>query len=610
MPVTIIRDAYGVPHLYADTAAALFFGFGYVQAEDRLEALFRNLKQARGELAELEGAAALEGDIAVRAFCLSERAQAAWRTLPGAVRAELGAFAAGINRRQKDAPERRPEGAFLVTPQDIVTFALFINLAFSQEGLAAGSNGFVVAPPKLAAGRGSLVSMDPHLPLHGFYRWYEARLVGGEFDQHGVTFVGLPYLSMACNARLAWANTVNQPDLSDLYALRLRGDSGYEYDGQTRPLTFREFVFKIKGGGEVAQKIAYSHHGPLLAEGIAVRKAGAGEAGNVLQGRAQAVATDAVAYREALALRGTVMFNHLFGDASGQVGYVWGGRIPRRPEGFDFSGPLPGWTSASEWGAPVEFAELPQCQGAPRGFLQSCNDGPTRTGAGAYLTPTGPFPPWLAPDSQTLRGQRLSVLLEQANAIDLDSAKAIASDCCDLNADTHLPRLLAEAKQGMARDVLLHWDRTLTRESCGAALFQLALREGSVVRAMAQLARLNLPLDVAWGELHRHRRGGVDLPMDGGVESLCPSGGEPDPDGRVRVAFGSSFRMVAQLAEDACPELWAAQPYGNSDDPDSPHYTDQMELACRRAYRKVPWTRASAEAEATDHRVLLSAEKA
>lgn len=605
MPVTIFRDAYGVPHLYADTAAALFFGFGYVQAQDRPEALFRNLKQARGELAELDGLGALESDIAIRAFCLSERAQMAWRTLPGAVRAEIGAFAAGINRGQKEARGQRSEGAFMVTPQDILTFALFVNLAFSQEGMAAGSNGFVVGPSKLTAGSGSLVSMDPHLPLHGFYRWYEARLVGGEFDQHGVTFVGLPYLGMASNAHLAWANTVNQPDLSDLYALRLRGKDGYEYDGQTRALTFREFVFKVREGDNVTRKIAYSHHGPLLAEGIAVRKSAVGEAGLVLQSRAQGLATTAQEYREALALRGTVMFNHLFGDTSGQVGYVWGGRIPRRPEGFDFSGPVPGWTSATEWGEPVAFAELPQCENPPLGFLQSCNDGPTRTGAGAGLTPPGPFPSWLAPDSLTLRGQRLHTLLEQAGPLDLNSAKSIATDCRDLNADAQLPALLATAKHASARDILQSWDRTLTREAYGAALFQLALSEGSLAQAMAQLSRLELPLEVPWCELLRHRRGSVDLPMEGGKESLCLAGGEPGPDGRTTVAYGSSFRMLVQLSETAYPELWAAQPYGNSDDPSSPHYTDQMELACRRAYRKVPWTRVALEEEATDRAVLI-----
>lgn len=606
MAVTILRDAFGVPHLYADTAAALFFGFGYVQTQDRQEALFRNLKQARGELAELDGAAALEGDIAVRAFCLHERAQAAWRTLPGAVRAEIGAFAAGINRYQRDFPEQRPQSAFMVTPQDILTFALFVNLAFSLEGLAAGSNGFVVAPERLASKRGSLVSMDPHLPLHGFYRWYEARLVGGEFDLHGITFVGLPYPGMGSNGHVAWANTVNQPDLSDAYLLRLRGGTGYEYDGQTRALEFREFVFKLKGGGELARKIAYTHHGPMLTEGVAIRRVGGTDAGLVTQIRAQGLATTTQEYRESVAQRGTVMFNHLFGDSSGQVGYVWGGRIPRRPEGFDFSGPVPGWTSATEWGEPVAFAEHPQCAIPPLGFLQSCNDGPTRTGAGANLTPPGPFPPWLAPDSQTLRGQRLHKLLEDSGPLDLEGAKTIAMDCRDLNADSSLPRFLAEAKSGPAYELLTRWDKTLTQDSRGATLFQLALREGSVARALALLARHGLPLDTAWGELHRHRRGTVDLPMDGGIESLCPNGGEFGADGRMRVTFGSSFRMLAQLAPDTPPELWAAQPYGSSDNPDSPHYTDQMPLACRRQYRKVPWTRQALDSEATDRYKLES----
>jgi Protein related to penicillin acylase len=667
---TLLRDAYGAPHVFADTPAAAAYAFGYAQAEDRLEAILRHYKEARGERAELDGPAALEQDIGVRAFRIPETAREKLPTLPAEIRDELAAFAAGVNRFQKDHPEKRPPWAFDVTAEDVAAFALFVNLSFARDpyeqtpestGPAPGSNAFAIARARTASSKGSLVSLDPHLPLSGFLRWYEGHVSSGGsggVDVAGVTFAGLPYVLMGHNGAVAWANTVNDPDLSDLYEVRLSMTDGrpthYEYENEKRPLTLRTFEVKVRQSDgslkTVPQAIPYTHHGPILLQAggkaFAVRKAGVGDLGILEQARALGRARSVEDLRRALAGRHIVMFNYVFGDADGRIGYVWNGQIPRRPEGYDWRKPVPGWLKAAEWGDPVPFAELPQATDPPGGVLHSCNDGPTRTGAGSALKPhadPAKYPDWLAPDTRTLRGSRLATLLAAKPKWSPDDAKAAATDAHDLFAARERPALIAAAKAATGlsdedtklRDecvqVLSAWDGVLTADAKGAALFQAwnaAFAEAKVgglswrdtarpplasahpeeaVRTLLTVARRfaagGVPLDVPWGAVHRLQRGKHDLPADGGFESLVPNAGRPDATGKAVVTFGSSFRMLVELGNGPV-RAWSCLPFGNSDDPASPHYADQMPLAARRGYRSFPFARAEVEKEATARRVL------
>lgn len=692
---TILRDKFGVPHIFAKSEAAGLYALGYAQAEDRLAAVLRNYKQAKGELAELDGPDALPGDVESRAFRLHDIAREKYATISKESRADIEAFAAGINRFQRDHPEKKPAWAWDVTPFDIVAFAQFVNLFFARDPFEQpppasdlspiappdarphrerrpdsskpGSNGFVVAAKKLASGKGALVSLDPHLPFNGFLRWYEAHLVCGPLNVHGVNFAGLPLVAMGHNEHVAWANTVNLPDLADWYEIRLAGPpdalTGYEYEGKTRPLTERAFTFRIRQplGGTLQEEkrtVHYTHHGPLLlrdprGKWYARRKAGVGDLGLFDQTRAQCLAKNADEYRKAIASRHVVLFNHLFADDAGRVGYVWGGQIPRRPaSGHDWRAPVPGWTKEAEWGEPVSFAELPQVADPPAGFLQNCNDGP------AYVAPNASrkeHPVWLAPGVQTLRGQRLAALLTKENKLTPDAAKTLATDTLDLQAEQQLPALLDATRVTAAKSdtpagdktllaecaaVLAAWDGKLTADARGAALFQLwlnhplvaslvppafvpgnapaassaaTLHPDAATRALLETARrlqaANVPLDLPWGVVHRHRRGTVNLPLDGGGESLVPNVGPLGNDGTITAVFGSSYRMLVELGNGPHPRAWSIAPYGNSDEAASPHFADQMPLAARREYRPMPFTRQEVEAEATSRKTLLWPEK-
>jgi acyl-homoserine lactone acylase PvdQ len=651
---TILRDAYGVPHISADSEANALYGFGYAQAEDRLATMLAHYLASRGEAASVLGAGYLERDIAVRAYRLPEIAAKRYSELPAEVRREVEAFADGVNRYQADFPEKCPAWAFAVSPQDVLSLGLMYNLYFATDHFERspstfGSNGFAVAGARTASGN-TIVSLDPHLPIEGALRWYEGHVNGGAIHMYGVAFVGTPYMAMGTNGRIAWANTVNAPDLSDMYEVRLRQKAGkppvYEYDGGTRPCDVRTYSFSVRqGNGEVRtvnQTVVSTHHGPILKEEngkrYAIRKAGIGDIHVLTQVRAQCLARNVDEYRDALSGCHIVMFNHLFGDHTGDIGYISAGSVPRRPDGYDFHAPVPGWLAATEWGDTLTIDELPQAIRPASGFVQNCNDNPGYCGADDMQVPP-PYPDFLAPNVRTLRGDHMRELLENQTTVTADTVKAVATDCTDLNARRERLALilLADEARGDARlreaaDVLAGWNGSLNHDAVGAGLFQAWLLQPFVwtqlyvgtylpsdysavaplaerypeecakalVDAAEWLRAYGYPLDVKWGELHRLRRGNVDLPCDGGLDSLVPNGGRMnEADGKTTVQFGSSFRSVIELLPDGNPHIWAGAPWGNSDDPSSPHFADQLPLAARREYRPVPWTREAVQREAT-----------
>lgn len=651
---TILRDAYGVPHIFADTEVGALYGFGYAQAEDRLATMLGHYLASRGEAASILGAGYLERDIAVQAYRLPEIAAERYDELPVEVRREVEAFADGVNRFQTDFPEKCPAWAFAVSPQDVLSLGLMYNLYFATDHFERspstfGSNGFAVAGARTTSGN-AIVSLDPHLPIEGALRWYEGHVNGGAIHMYGVAFVGTPYMAMGTNGRIAWANTVNAPDLSDMYEIRLRQEAGkppvYEYDGGTRPCDVRTYSLRVRQeNGEVRtveQTVVSTHHGPILKQEngkrYAIRKAGIGDIHALTQVRTQCLARNVDEYRDALSGCHIVMFNHLFGDNKGDIGYISAGSVPRRPDGYDFHAPVPGWTSATEWGDTLTIDELPQAIRPSSGFVQNCNDNPGYCGADDMQVPP-PYPEFIAPNVRTLRGDHMRNLLENETAVTTDKVKAIATDCTDLNAARERLALilLADEARGDARlreaaDILAGWDGLLNRDAVGAALFQAWLLQpfvweklyvgtylpadynttaplaerypeecaNALVNAAEWLRAFGYPLDVTWGELHRLRRGNVDLPCDGGLDSLVPNGGRlNEADGKTTVQFGSSFRSVIELLPDGNPHIWAGAPWGNSDDPSSPHFADQLPLAARREYRAVPWTREAVAREAT-----------
>lgn len=327
-PVEVVRDRWGVPHIYAQSEEDLFFAQGYVHAQDRLWQMELARRAARGTLAEALGASALAGDRLARALGFVQAAEAEWAQMAGEERAALDAYARGVNafleergrlplefrllglepapwqaqdtlawarllawcldggwrqelvrarlvqavgaERAKELDPALAEEALLGTPGYLAGLpeATLLEAGAGAWPWAGSLDGLVLAVGgERAAEGGAILAAAPRLPVQMPSPWYEVHLAGGRYDVVGAGFPGLPGVAMGRNQRLAWGLGGARGDNVDLYVERLRpGDPPQaEIDGRWEPVTVREETIRVRGQAEPEQVTLYStRHGPLV----------------------------------------------------------------------------------------------------------------------------------------------------------------------------------------------------------------------------------------------------------------------------------------------------------------------------------------------------------
>jgi acyl-homoserine-lactone acylase len=219
----ILWDTYGVPHIYAKTEAGGFFGFGYAQAQAHGDILLRMLGEARARAAEYWGEKYAAQDKWLIANDVPARSARWFAAQTPQMRADLDAFAAGINAYAKAHPDALAPEVRQVLPVrgvDIMahTHRLmnFVYIAPDQRVLtdpeantAGGSNAWAVAPSRSASGHAMLLA-NPHLPwAPGMLTYFEAQITAPGLAIYGATQVGLPVLRFGFNNDLGFTNTVN-----------------------------------------------------------------------------------------------------------------------------------------------------------------------------------------------------------------------------------------------------------------------------------------------------------------------------------------------------------------------------------------------------------------
>ena len=497
----ILWDTWGVPHVFADDADGLFFGFGWEQARNHGDLLLRLYAHARGRGAEYFGETALDGDKAVRTMGLQRRAVIWYDAQTPAFRANLDAFAAGINAYAREHPDSLDPLAREVLPvQGADPLACLARSLFHFLGPAAGiplspgsvgllgSNGWAVAPSHTANGHALLLA-NPHLGWVGDAAMFEAHLSApGVYEAYGATFVGFPTLTIAFNDRLGWTHTVNTIDPGDLYTLTL-AEGGYRFDGEVRPLeTWTETMLVRAAAGttrEESLEVRRSVHGPVVeAEGatLGVRLVAldtwSSAAGALEQwwemGRARSLDEFEVALRRLQ----VPLFTVLYADRAGHVLSLFNGQVPKRPSGGweVWQGPVAGDTSATLWTEILSYDDLPRVVDPPGGWVQNCNSAPWTTALPLQLDPAR-FPPYLAPGFLGWRERRSIRMLQDNPKLTLEQVVALKYSTRMELADRLLDDLIAasrdaeepEVRRGAA--VLAAWDRQANPESNGALLF-------------------------------------------------------------------------------------------------------------------------------------------
>jgi penicillin G amidase len=540
-PIEIRRDRWGIPHIYAQHTTDLYFGLGFVHAQDRLWQIDLLRRVANGTLSEVFGERTLDLDRVSRRLGFARRAADVSRTLPEETALALRQYAAGvtfeIDGRKRPLPVefsllRHSPDPWQVADTLAWSSLLAWNLTFGWDGemirarllnrvspdllamleptaypidslrslfgqtvakedgnnydelasrfaqanqqfpgwVGGGSNSWAISGQHSSTGA-PLLASDPHLRQSTPSIWYEAHLVGPEFDVIGATIPGTPGVIIGHNGAIAWGITAAMTDCQDLYAERTDPADAGAYavgDEWHRFNTFDESI-AVRGRSEpVVERVRVGRHGPVLIDESGSQPALAisstvlvlGE--NVTSGIGLTRARNWQGFREALAGWTAPPLNFVYADRAGNIGHQLAGLHPRR-RAADAMLPQPGWPTDAGWPGYRSFDELPSTYNPTSGIVVSANNQTAPDDEYGYG--------WATP----LRATRIRQLLDANGPHSIASFRRIQLDTYALAADNVIRRATGITAstdlERQALDFLTTWDRRLTADSIGATIY-------------------------------------------------------------------------------------------------------------------------------------------
>lgn len=686
--ITVYRDDYGVPHVYGPTDAACAFGYMYAQAEDNFWQIEDSYIRSLGRASEIYGAKTVDDDELVRALEIPRLAQEEFARMPDRTKAILQAGSDGLNYFLARNPQVKPRLLTRFEPWYGLAFnryALYFQFIYRRSGLgpediksvtepegaksenkttsamreaqdgdawklaaeSQGSNMWAIAPARSADGH-ALLFINPHQPFFGAGQWYEGHVHSDEgWDMTGASFFGSPLPTIGHNEFLGWSHTVNAPDIVDVWeeAFDKPGDPlAYRYDGDYRRASEWTDTVKVKtDNGTIERKFTFrkTHHGPIVArrdgKWLSVKMARFEEGGQLDEWYNMTRARNIDEFKKAMSATAVPMFNAVYADREGNIFYVYNGAVPRRSPKFDWSKPVDGSTSETEWHGYHTFNELPQVTNPKSGFVQNCNSTPFLTTLGDNPDP-GQFPKYMVGEGDTARARISRRILWNQDKFTFDEWAKAGFNTYVIQAETELGELskawdkAPSVKAASAYAELMNWDHVSRTHSVPMTLFTLwhekqygtavirAAKKEDPVRSLEQvLGDLEGAFGtwrVAWGDLNRleRRQSGGEEPFRDDVKSLPVAGApgdvgivfnfyaRPEKDQKRRYGVaGHSFISVVDFG----PEIQARSilVFGENSDPASPHYFDQSELYAKQEFKPAYFNLADikAHAERTYH---------
>lgn len=517
-----------------------------------------------------------------------------------------------------------------------------------DEAPPFGSNAYAVAPSRSAEGCPILMT-DPHLTWEGMAVFTEARIHTNTEDLCGYFIAGSPAPVLGHNAYCAWACTTGGPDTSDVYMVKLNPNSflQYEYNGTWHNFDLDVISIDVKGEKTQVLPAFYSLYGPLVALPDAnknIAYCGAtpyyDQAGMFEQMYAMATARNCDEFYKALGMNQFMEQNLLFADRDGNIQYVRTGRTPIRPEGdINWSVPVPGGTDATRWLGIHSIDDLVQVKNPPQGYFQNCNVSPAVMMVDSPMTPDK-YKKYIYNvlwDKNSPRGAQLVRLLDADPSITKEEAIAYTLDNYDILATPWQNALKAavdavgadrmnDPELAKAVNDILQWDGRYAKTSTAATLFkfwrlksedkvdivaiadQISLTAEDRVKlvdllkeTLADLKAKYGSVDVPWGDITLIGRGGKYFPLESGdfgggkdhrnlTETVLDDAVKEEPKGSGKyVAYNGSGSLMVSFLHKEGIESYSLVAWGQSADPNSPHYVDQSEKLYTNRQMKPTW---------------------
>jgi acyl-homoserine-lactone acylase len=643
--VEIVRDAYGVPHIFAKTDAQVAYGLAWAHAEDDFKTIQIAYLAGNNLLSNYLGNAGLGADFVAQFIgsdvLFEERYES---EISPEYKKIIKAYAQGLNRYAETHPEEvLVNELFPITEKEMMRYAqlqLFISskgdqwvskivnnqleFTFPKEEAPKGSNTFAFNSAK-TKDKNTYLAINTHQPLDGPVSWYEAHLCSEEGTNIlGALFAGSPNILIGANEYLAWAHTVNQPDKTDVFALEMhpKNKLSYRVDDTYLTLEKRKALLQISLLGipiKIQKKYYQSIYGPTLKNKsgfYAVRTPALFEIRALEQWWRMNKAKNFSEFYKILKMKALPGYNIGYADRNDTIFYISNGLLPKRAKGYDWENVVPGNTRKTLWTTTYDIEELPQVIQPSSGYVYNANHTPFRSSGEKDNPIQENFDEAMGFETyDNNRSTRLKELINQYDLLDYNDFKTIKYDhqypnpykfsWMNIN---YLDRLDSSLYPDIAALIerLQTWDRKAAATSLGAGTFAVFYNElrpfyrkvpepkiipaTFIVQALRNTKKYLLKhfntTEVTLGEYQKLVRGTKELPIFGLPDVITAMAARPHKEGKVKVVSGESYIELVRFTPEG-PEIESVISYGSSDHPDSPHYSDQMELYAQFKTKKM-----------------------
>ncbi|WP_405268857.1 acylase [Cellulophaga sp. Ld12] len=674
--IEIIRDDFGVPHIYGKTDADAVFGLLYAQCEDDFNRVEQNYIWATGRLAEVEGEDALYSDLRAKLFMTEDEAKANYENSPVWLKKLCDAFADGINYYLETHPEVKPKLLTHFEPWmpmyfsegsiggDIERISSNKIKAFYESGMELpklkqlelqkeeemaepqGSNGIAISG-KLTQSGNPLLLINPHTSF--FFRG-EVHVVSEEgLNAYGAVTWGQFFVYQGFNEKTGWMHTSTYTDVMDEFKetiLEVDDQLVYQYGEELRPVTVGEVILKYKVGDSIKEKNVptyRTHHGPIthMVDGQWTASAMMWEPVKALeQSYIRTKQTGYKGFREMMDIRTNSSNNTVYADAEGNIAYFHGNFVPKRDTIYDYTQPVDGSNPKTDWQGLHTVDENILILNPENGWFQNCNSTPF-TAALAFSPKKEEYPKYMSRDQENFRGVHAINLLTDRSGYTIDSLIQLAHDPYLPAFEKLIPGLVEaydkadKTKElGAPIEVLRSWDLKTSETSVAMTLAHyygtIYSKMVEAPKAFSDMERLNYfgrdtPFEerlrvfkavlekleedfgawnMPWGEVNRYQRlnGDIRQAFNDSLPSI-PIGFASGRWGAL-AAYGVSYTndtkkiygtrgnsFVAVVEFGARVKAKSMLAGGQSGDPKSPHFDDQIARYAAMQFKDVAFYR-------------------
>lgn len=456
--VNIIRDNWGIPHIYGKSDADAVFGLLYAQCEDDFKRVEMNYIEKLGRMSEIKGEASLYDDLQIKLLIDTTDAISDYNKAEPWMKKLLNAYADAINFYLHTHPNTKPAlltrfkpwypllwtdgsiGAIStadITTAELKNFYSGDKVTYTAEPKdpenQTGSNGFAFSP-KITASGNAILYINPHVT---FYFRPEVQVTSEEgLNAYGAVTWGQMFVYQGFNDYCGWMHTSCNVDVADVYAEKITKNGNkyfYEYDKQLKPVTEKKISISYKDGEAMKTKIFttyYTHHGPIMAkrndQWISLKSYNRSMT-SLIQSWKRTKAKGFEDYKKTMDLRANTSNSTVFADNKGNIAYWHGNFVPVRDSKLNWAKVIDGSTSATEWKGLHTVDETVHVYNPANGWLQNCNSTPF-SAAGVMSPKKADFPPYMAPDGENFRGVNAVKVLDKEKSYTIDKVIAAGYD--------------------------------------------------------------------------------------------------------------------------------------------------------------------------------------